>query len=96
MLKRWTDAEESFRTALDSAATMAEAHAGLGIALQGLGRLPEAEMALRRAIGLFFDNPLAHLHLGQVLAARGDVAGAANEMRIAKGKRPASPEAQTP
>jgi tetratricopeptide (TPR) repeat protein len=94
MLRHWQDAEQSFRAVLETDAMIAEAHAGLGLALQGQGQGEAAEVALRRSIALAYDNPLAHLHLSQVLAARGAHAAAADAARMALAQRPGFGEAQ--
>src|SRR5581483_3430785 len=59
LLGRWLEAEQSFRETLAADQMIAEAHSGLGISLQGQDRLDEADAALRRAIGLVFNNPMA-------------------------------------
>ena len=49
----------------------AEAHNNLGVTLQELGRLDEAEASLRQAIALKFDYANAHQNLGRTLQALG-------------------------
>jgi tetratricopeptide (TPR) repeat protein len=93
MLQRWAEAEASFRAALAADEMIAEAHAGLGLALHGQQRSDAAEGALRRSIALTYDNPIAHLHLSRVLAARGTHAEAAESARIAVAQRPGMTEA---
>ena len=94
LLRRWSDAEAAFRAVLAWDDSVAEAHAGLGIALHGLAHDGPAEAALRRAVGLVFDNPAAHFHLGQILAARGALAEAAGTLRTALAQAPAMPAAR--
>ncbi|HLG87134.1 MAG TPA: tetratricopeptide repeat protein [Alphaproteobacteria bacterium] len=94
MLGRWDEAEQSFREVLAQEAMVAEAHAGLGIGLQGQDRTEEAEAALRRSIGLVFDNPVAHFHLGQILAARGAFPEARDALRTAIEQQPRLAEAR--
>lgn len=65
----------------------------LGIAMQAQSRMAEAEAALRRSVALVYDNPLAHFHLGQVLAARAAYAEAAATLRVARSQDPALAEA---
>src|SRR5262249_37724523 len=90
----WSEAAEVFQSVVARDADRAEAHAGFGIGLQGLGRSEEAEAALRRSIGLAFHNPLAHFHLGQVLAARGALEDAARSLRTAMAQQPGFTEAK--
>jgi Flp pilus assembly protein TadD len=94
MLQRWGEAESSFKAVINADRTIAEAHAGLGISLQGQDRMREAEAALRHAIALVYDNPLAHFHLGQVLASRGAFHDAASALHIALAQNPALNEAK--
>jgi Flp pilus assembly protein TadD len=54
-----------------------------GWALFKLKRLPEAEAALRKALEADPDEPVLHDHLGDVLQARGDRAGALEQWRQA-------------
>ena len=49
----------------------AEAHNNLGVTLQELGRLDEAEASLRQAIALKFDYANAHQNLGRTLQELG-------------------------
>ena len=46
-------------------------------------QLPEAAREYRRALALRPDSSRAHLRLGNVLAAQGDVAGATEHLREA-------------
>jgi tetratricopeptide (TPR) repeat protein len=94
MLHRWAEAESSFKAVIGADRTIAEAHAGLGISLQGQNRMGEAEAALRHAIALVYGNSLAHFHLGQVLASRGAFHDAASALRIALAQNPALNEAK--
>jgi tetratricopeptide (TPR) repeat protein len=94
MLRRWADAEAAFRAVLAAEERIAEAHAGLGLALHAQERGEQAEAALRRSIGLVYDNPIAHFHLSQVLAQRGAHAEAAEAARTALAQQPALAEAE--
>jgi tetratricopeptide (TPR) repeat protein len=94
MLGRWREAERSFREVLAQDEMIAEAHSGRGISLQGQDRTEEAEAALRRAVGLVFDNPLVHFHLGQILAARGALPEARDALRTAIDQQPRMAEAR--
>jgi len=47
------------------------------------GQLPEAAREYRRTVELRPDSKRAHLRLGNILAAQGDVAGATEHLREA-------------
>lgn len=64
----------------------------LGIVLYVIGRLEEAEAALRRALAVLPDFDRALLRMGQTRLALGDVAGAANVLRWAGVRAPGDPE----
>src|SRR5262249_42394899 len=60
----------------------ADAHNGLGGALQKKGLLDEAIAAYREAIRLEKDNPNAHCNLGKALVEKGWFPQAVEELRI--------------
>jgi len=62
------EAEDAFLDVIEKDNKIAEAHTGLGVSLHAQGRNDEAERSLCRAIVLEFHNPVAHVHLGRVLA----------------------------
>lgn len=69
-------------------------HNNLGAALQGCGRLDEAEATYRQAIALRPDNPRAGVNLGNLLASRGRWAQAEPLFRDALRRAPRLAEAQ--
>ncbi len=94
LLNRASDAEAGFRAVLAQQQRSAEALTGLGISLEQQDRPDEAEQALRAAIALEFFNPIAHVHLGQVLARRGLDLEAIKALRHALAEQPDSPDAK--
>ena len=60
-------------------------HATLAECLRELGRLDEAEQAIRQAIGLLPGSASAHVELARILEARGDRAGALEALDRALG-----------
>lgn len=94
-LGRWHEAAALFREALALDPDLAEAHDGLGFVLHAQGDNDGAERALRRSIALAYHQPLAHLHLGAVLAARGRHVEAAAALHVALRQFPDLAEAKT-
>ncbi|MFN7919529.1 MAG: alkaline phosphatase family protein [Bryobacteraceae bacterium] len=70
-LKRWIDAEMSFRAALDENPEFARAHRGLAIALLEQDRPKEAAEAALEAVGLDYPNAYGHWLLGVSLSRIG-------------------------
>jgi len=66
-IKKWEDAENSFRKALQIDINNAHASHGLGITLIRQEKYEEAIDSLLTAIGLLFYFPEAHYHLGEAL-----------------------------
>ena len=73
----------------------AEALTGLGISLEQQDRHEEAEQALRAAIAREYFNPIAHVHLGQALAKRGNDLEAMKALCTALAQQPESPDAKS-
>jgi len=94
LLNRSKDAETGFRSVLAHEPRSAEALTGLGISLEQQELHEEAEQALRAAIALEFYNPIAHVHLGQALARRGDDLDAMKALRTALAQQPESSDAK--
>ena len=92
--RQWVKAEQSFRNALDIDPNFAQAHSGLGTALNNQQRHEEAIDHLRRSIGLLFLQPDAHVILGLSLAAVGRSPEAADAMRQALVIQPDFPQAR--
>ena len=72
-LKRWDDAEQSFRRLLELDADAADGWAGLARCLLEKGRLREAADAALDAVGLKYELPGAHFVLGVALARMGRI-----------------------
>ena len=70
-LRRWADAEKSFRDAAELDPDSAEIYYGLSVALPRQGKLKEGVECGLRAISLLHDFPLAHFQLGAVLSRLG-------------------------
>jgi tetratricopeptide (TPR) repeat protein len=90
---RLEEAAENFRSALQLAPDLAEAHVGLGDALKALGRPDEAAENLRRALKLKPRLAEAHLSLGNALRAQDRLDEAAECFRNAIGLNPDYAEA---
>ncbi|MCK9686221.1 sulfotransferase [Comamonadaceae bacterium BS-T2-15] len=87
-MQRFTEAEQSYRAALDASPGLAEAHANLGNCLRRLGRIFEAEAHLVRAIELKPEFAVAHFNLGVLLQDREEHDRAIAEYRQALAYRP--------
>ena len=72
----WANALELRQEFLQANPTDLFVHAGLAECLRELGRLDEAEQAIRRMIELLPGSASAHVELARILDARGDRAGA--------------------
>ena len=80
---RPSDAERSYRRAIDLCPTHAEAHFHLGRLLLERGDTAGAEAAWRAAVTAAPHYAEAHFHLGRLLLERGDEAGAEAGWRAA-------------
>ncbi len=85
-------AREQLRKASDRDA---EAHYALATSLQSQGRLDEAIVHYRRALGLAPDHAPSHCNLGVLLKMRGDLQGAASHYREALSIDPELADAHT-
>ena len=79
--RRWSAAEQSYRSSLDLDPDSAAGAAGVARALRGSDREDEALTWARRAVAAEPDNASHHLLLGDLLAASGDRAGARDAYR---------------
>ncbi len=70
MLRQFTEAATTFTHVLSLNQRHAEASYGLGVALDGLGRLDEAVSAYTRALELNLDYADAHFNLARVLTTQ--------------------------
>ena len=84
---RFDEAQERAEAAVKSDPSLADAHELLGGLYARKRQLPEAAREYRRTLELRPDSSGAHLRLGNVLAAQGDIAGASEHLRIAAGSR---------
>lgn len=70
--ERYADAEKMTRESLAMRPDMYQGWDTLAVILMKTGRLDEADEALRKAIGLFPDDPAVHLHKAELLLLRGN------------------------
>lgn len=77
LLKKWKEGEEAFRNAIKADKDKASAHHGLAICLLRQNKLEEAVEESLTAIGLNFNFPVAHYHLGEALYKLGAYQNAA-------------------
>jgi protein O-GlcNAc transferase len=80
---RYPEAAQQLETSLRLHAQNSEGWETLGSVYNKLDRLPEAVVALRRAIQQMPDQADSHLILASVLVKQNDVAGAAQERKLA-------------
>ncbi len=78
---RFAEALAKYDAALKAAPDYALAYNNRGLALHKLGRLNEAEAALRKAVELDDEKAAFHLNLSKVLASAGDYVGALKAVR---------------
>jgi chemotaxis protein methyltransferase CheR len=69
----WDDAARWGQSLIQFDSLNALAHLHYALVLEELGRLPESERSLRRALYLDRRSPLAHYHLGRLLRSRGEL-----------------------
>jgi protein O-GlcNAc transferase len=81
--RAWLEAEQIFREALVLMPLDWAGQVDHGRCLYELGRLEEAEAAIRRGLTLTQGKPLAHFHLGEALRRRGALADAEAQFRQA-------------
>lgn len=92
-LKRWEEAERSFRRALDLDPDSADAHLGLGQCFLGTRRNTDAAEACTKAVSLLFHNPRGHFLLGVAMHRLGEVERAIQALTVAISQNPNFPEA---
>lgn len=88
---RGADAVALIGKAIRAKPGVAEFHANLALALQGLGRAAEAGSQLTEAVRLRPDYWEAHFNLGLLLQGLGRLDGAATHLRAAVDLRPSDP-----
>ena len=84
-------AAADFEAAIQLDPEMGEAAYGLGVARFQLNEMAAAEAAFRRAIELEHNQPLAHLHLGTLLASQGRLRDALQPLQTALEQNPGVP-----
>lgn len=77
---RYDEAQARVETALRADGNLAEAHELLGGLFERKRQLPDSVREYRRALELRSDLSAVRLRLGNVLAAQGDIAGAAEQL----------------
>lgn len=92
--RQLTAAAEEFSAAARLDPKSGEALAGLANVYQKLGRMAEAEAALRNYVGLYPENAAAHFQLGRVLAAANKPDEAISEFTTGLRLSPKDPEAR--
>ncbi|MES1257540.1 MAG: tetratricopeptide repeat protein, partial [Acidobacteriota bacterium] len=80
---RFDEARQNAEAALRAEEKFADGHELLGGLFERERRWPQAAAAYRRALELRPEPARTHFRLGTVLAAQGDVAGAAEQLREA-------------
>lgn len=81
---RWTDAVEAFRDCLQKGGPRPAVLHNLGVALEHLGRLDDAEAALAEAAGRAGEDARIQLGWGVLALKRGDADAAANRLAQAR------------
>ena len=79
--KRYDEAVEGYRKALEQDPKNATALRGLGFTLHEAGRLEESAVALANMVEVYPDHTLARLELATVLMEKGDLAEAETEFQ---------------
>ncbi|MEQ1634620.1 MAG: tetratricopeptide repeat protein [Planctomycetota bacterium] len=79
----WLRVEREFLVVTQEWPDAADGFVGLGVARAASGRLPLAELDLRRAIAIDPGTSAAHHNLARVLYARGDKSGAKEHLLLA-------------
>jgi tetratricopeptide (TPR) repeat protein len=80
---RFDDAQQRAQDAVQADPNLADAHELLGGLFARKRQLSEAAREYRQSLALRPDSSRAHLRLGNVLSAQGDIAGAAEHLRVA-------------
>ena len=92
-LRRWAKAEERFRAILAIDPINAGAQFGLARSFFGRGRYEEARDAALAAVGLIYQNPLAHYLLARIAHRLGNRAEAHQALDRALSQNPVFPDA---
>lgn len=82
-LRRWPEAEQAFRRALEIDLRNPHAQLGLAKACLRQGRVEEGVAAALESVGLLYQNPMAHYILGLGLLRMKQYARAAEAVRVA-------------
>jgi tetratricopeptide (TPR) repeat protein/mono/diheme cytochrome c family protein len=93
--RRFTEAEATFRRALELKPDFVEGLYGLGVAFDGQGKLSEAENVYTRALQLNLDFADAHFNLARVLTTEGKFADAIAHYKEVLRLRPDDGEAKS-
>ena len=86
--QEWDDAARAFGAALQIDNDSAAAHHGLAIAHLRRRRFRQAANAALSAVSLRYRYPMAHYHLGEAMAALGDLERAAEALEVCVAQSP--------
>ena len=92
-LRRWARAEERFRAILEIDPINASAQLGLARSFFGRGRYDDARSACLAAVGLIYQNPLAHFLLARIAHRLGNRDEAHQALDRALNQNPVFPDA---
>ena len=92
-LRRWARAEERFRAILEIDPINASAQFGLARSFFGRGRYDDARSACLAAVGLIYQNPLAHFLLARIAHRLGNRDEAHQALDRALNQNPVFPDA---
>ncbi|MBW8051165.1 MAG: tetratricopeptide repeat protein [Cytophagales bacterium] len=81
-LNQWEDAERAFRKAIDIDPDSAVSHHGLSVSLLRRNRFEEAATEALEAVGLVYNFPFAHYHLGESLIGIKEYKSAAEAFEV--------------
>jgi len=90
----WQDSYTLWGTTVRDAPRCARAHNNFALALEGQGRLPDADREYRAALAITPDDPCVLNNHGALLVQLGQVPQARRELQAAVDRMPGYPEAQ--